>query len=111
MVTLVREPRNRYDPNAFRAEIDGHLVGYLRRHKAAELAPLLDRAGCQRLSVPGLLRGGSTRTPNVGCHVWLGRRLSPSGLSLPMDDDDPRWSVPWPLHELELKRLRVGGAR
>src|ERR1700749_1119528 len=41
-VELIREPRNRYDANALRAEVRGKHIGYLRKEIAAQLAPVLD---------------------------------------------------------------------
>jgi hypothetical protein len=40
---LVREPDNRYDRNAVRVLIHGHLVGYVPRDEAAEAQPWLKR--------------------------------------------------------------------
>src|SRR5947208_4852756 len=40
-VTIIREPENEYDRNAFRVEVDGTPVGHMRRHIAAQLAPVL----------------------------------------------------------------------
>jgi HIRAN domain len=92
-VCFVREPNNEYDRNAFRAEINGQLIGYLRREAAEQIAPTLDRARCARFTVAGVLRGGSVETPTVGCHVWLTRRTSPGpAITLP----DQSWIVPWP---------------
>lgn len=98
-VTLIRDPANPYDGNAFRAEVEGRHVGHLARHLAAQLAPPLDACGCARFEVCGLLRGGSHRAPNVGVHVWLDRRLCPGpeiiqrdtagrGVAWPPDDDE-----------------------
>jgi len=103
VVRCEREPNNRYDSNAIRAIVNGHHVGYLRRHLAAQLAPALDRGRCPVFVVPGLLRGGSTSAPNVGCHVWLGRPLEPDGLvfTLPSGDEDLEYLVPWPVNEWE----------
>src|SRR4051812_23621306 len=70
-VTLIREPGNRYDPNAVRAEVSGQLIGYLRRHLAAQLAGPLDGARCSSFVVPGVVRGGAARAKNIGCHIWL----------------------------------------
>lgn len=41
--TLVREPNNRYDPNAVAVQIDGKIVAHLTRAKAAAYKPVLDR--------------------------------------------------------------------
>ncbi len=96
-VEFVREPRNPYDGNAFRAEVGGYLVGHLRRHLAAQLASPLDSAGCSRFTVAGVVRGGSTSAPNLGVHVWLGRRLSPGPV---IEIADDAHEVPWPPREL-----------
>jgi hypothetical protein len=92
-VCFVREPDNEHDRNAFRAEMDGQLIGYLRREAAKQIAPVLDRARCARFTVAGVLRGGSVETPSVGCHVWLTRRTTP-GPAISLADD--AWIAPWP---------------
>jgi len=43
VAVLVREPENRYDPNAVKVVVNGYRVGYLRRVDAAAYAPMLDR--------------------------------------------------------------------
>jgi hypothetical protein len=101
VVRFVREPDNAYDRNAIRAEVMGHRVGYLRRHLAEQLAPALDRGRCTDFEVPGLLRGGSTRARNVGCHVWLNRCLRPRGLNIELPPEEPEWRVSWPIHDWE----------
>jgi hypothetical protein len=58
---LVREPDNRYDRNAFRAEVRGRHIGYLRAHVAEQLAGPLDGYGVRTFTVCGLIRGGSTK--------------------------------------------------
>src|SRR6476620_4820992 len=40
-VCLTREPDNQYDRNAWRAEVDGQLIGYMRREIAAQLSQTL----------------------------------------------------------------------
>lgn len=92
-VELVREPDNGHDVNAFRAEVQGRRVGYLRRMVAEQLAGPLDAVGCSSFTVAGVVRGGSMEAPNLGCHVWLGRRLTP-GPSVSFDDD--AYEVAWP---------------
>lgn len=74
--SLVREPANAYDSNAFRVEVGGELVGYLAREVAAQVAGIADRAGCRAMQVCAILRGGSTDYPDVGVHLWLDRRRS-----------------------------------
>jgi HIRAN domain len=104
-VTFVRDPRNAYDGNAFRAEVEGRLVGYLRRQLAEQLAPALDKARCRSFGVAGVIRGGSTRAPNLGCHVWLARRLTP-GPAIEFDGDE--WEVSWPPGMTGRTRRRSG---
>ena len=43
VAVLVREPDNRYDPNAVKVLVNGYHVGYLGRADAEAYAPLLDR--------------------------------------------------------------------
>lgn len=103
VVRLVREPRNPYDSNAIRAEVGGTCIGYLRRHLAGQIAPALDRSRVREFEVAGLLRGGSTSAPNVGCHIWLDRAMcSRVAITLPPDDE---WTVPWPLSGRERRQL------
>ncbi len=99
-VMFIREPTNAYDGNALRAEVGGELVGYLRRALAANLAGPLDQVRCSSFGVAGLIRGGSTTAPNLGCHVWIDRRVTP-GPKIELDMDD-EWSVAWPPHGGEL---------
>jgi hypothetical protein len=106
VVKLVREPRNPYDGNAFRAEVSGEHVGYLRRHLAAQLAGPADRAGLREVAVCGVIRGGATDAPNFGVHVWLNRTLTP-GVALELPDADEEWAVPWP----PLERASRGAAQ
>jgi len=75
-VTFCRERDNPYDRNAFRVEVAGRHIGYLARELAAVAAKPLDKAGCERFSVAGIIRGGSTRAPSLGVHIWERRRLS-----------------------------------
>jgi hypothetical protein len=103
-VTFVREPDNGYDSNAFRADVNGRHVGYLRRHVAEQLARPLDANGVRTFTVCGFIRGGSTQAPNLGVHIWLDRSLTP-GLNLmvpPEQEEAPEWLVPWPPREREV---------
>jgi hypothetical protein len=102
-VAFVREPDNPQDANAFRAEVEGRQVGYLRRHLAVQLAEPCDRADVRAFEVCGLVRGGSTQTGSLGVHVWLDRTLTPGlTLAVPPEDEDRDWAVPWPPHESEV---------
>lgn len=101
-ILFVRERENRYDSNAFRAEIQGRRIGYLRREIAAELTPALDRA----VRVLRRMRhrpGGSTGAPNLGFHVWLGKRVT---LGPIIEMDDVPWQMPWPPNGWETARFR-----
>jgi HIRAN domain len=97
-VRFVREPNNPYDANALRAEVNGLLVGYLRRHIAAQAAPALDRFGCVEFSVCGIIRGGQPDAPNIGVHIWLGRRTT-AGPEFNLLDQ--AGEVAWPPHDHE----------
>jgi HIRAN domain len=44
-VVLVREPGNKFDPNAVMVWIDGKHVGYIPSKDAAALAPFIDQTG------------------------------------------------------------------
>jgi hypothetical protein len=44
-VVLVREPDNKFDPNAVMVWIDGKHVGYIPSKDAAALAPFIDQTG------------------------------------------------------------------
>jgi len=92
-VWFVREADNRYDENAFRAEVDGRLVGYLPRHIAAQLAGVLDEAKCSRFVVCGIMRGGSLKAEDIGVHIWPGRRPAPGPVLTLLDDAG---AVKWP---------------
>lgn len=99
-VAIIREPTNTYDSNAFRAEVDGRHIGYLARHIAAQLSGPLDAVGCGRFEVCGILRGGSEDAPDIGVHVWLGRRLSPGPEIMQRDEGG---LVSWPPYDGEGK--------
>ncbi len=108
MVTIIREATNTYDSNAFRAEVDGRHVGYLARHIAAQLSGPLDAVGCGRFEVCGVLRGGSVDAPNIGIHVWLGRRLSPGPEIMQRDVGG---LVSWPPYDDEGKETASNSGR
>jgi hypothetical protein len=92
-VVFVREKNNRFDKNAFRAEVNGRHIGYLPRHIAAQLAGPLDKGRCASFAVCGVMRGGSLKAPNIGVHVWLNRRPGPGPLLSHADDAG---AVKWP---------------
>ena len=93
--TLIREPENQHDRNAVRVEVDGRLVGYVRRDMASSVGPWMDKAGLSSFVLCGLIRGGATRAKTIGIHVWTDRRLSPGPeMSLKGDVDTVR--VSWP---------------
>jgi HIRAN domain len=46
-VTMVREPKNKYDPNAVMVWIDGKHVGYIPSKTNAPLAAFIDQTGEQ----------------------------------------------------------------
>jgi hypothetical protein len=70
---LVREPDNKYDPNAVAVMIYGRLVGYLSRGDAADLTDTLDELADdgQFLACPARLTGGTRDKPNHGVVVEI----------------------------------------
>jgi HIRAN domain len=92
-VDLTREPSNQYDRNAIAATVDGELVGYLRRHIAAQVAPALDKHKIRTVQVCGVIRGGSRKGDMLGCHLWIDRRPV-EGPALSMADQTH--VVSWP---------------
>ena len=98
---LRREPRNPADKNAIRVEVGGELVGYLARELSEQMSPVLDKFNCREFAVAGIIRGGSSRAPSLGVHLWLGRRLSP-GPNIQLDDTLTEQFLPaWPPWEGE----------
>lgn len=69
---LVREPTNRYDPNAIQVTIGGRPVGYLSREDAVAYGPVLDAlANLGRLAAPAAhIKGGWAR--EGGRHASFG---------------------------------------
>ncbi len=57
-VTLRCEPRNDHDRNAIRVEVLGLHVGYIARHGAAKLSPMLQRSNRGVVECQGLVVGG-----------------------------------------------------
>ena len=79
---LIRDRFNPADPDTIRVEVEGRLVGRLRRGAAAALAPALDRARCPIVTVCAVVRGGAA--PAV--YLWPERRLS-DGPDIALPDD------------------------
>lgn len=99
VVTFVRESQNPHDSNAIRALVALDQVGFMAKEIAAQLSPLLDRAGCSEFGLAGLIRGGSHDFQNLGVHVWPTRRLTPA----PIIDIEPSagFQVRWPPQQWE----------
>lgn len=92
-VVFIREPTNRYDSNAWRAEVDGLHVGYAARHIAAQLTQGFEPYGLTSFTVCGVIRGGSLDAPNIGVHIWPDRRPCPGPEIRQIDD---ALGVSWP---------------
>jgi hypothetical protein len=85
IVTFRREPDNPFDRNAIMAIVDGRQVGYVNRHRAAELAPLVDSARVEEFQLAGVILGGfidpGSEWPvrySFGVFVWPEKRISPA---------------------------------
>jgi hypothetical protein len=83
VVTFQREPDNPYDVNAIMAVVDGRQVGYVNRHRASEVAPVMDAADLQEFQLAGVILGGfidaDREWPNrysFGVFVWLDKRIT-----------------------------------
>jgi HIRAN domain len=68
---LLPEPDNRYDANAIRVLVDGHLVGYLSREDAAVYLPGLLRLMASgpaggHIALEGQIVGGGPRDDGIG---------------------------------------------
>ena len=88
-VRLVREPTNRFDPNAIGVWLDEGQVGYLNRDDAAELAGHLD-IGREYESILHCIRGGVPGARHYGCRIsiaWDGAKSHPFQ---PLDDEQIR---------------------
>lgn len=82
MTQLVREPRNKYDRNAVRVDIDGRTVGYVPREDAPSLHHVLDHlashgypATCRAYLRGGWDRGRDDRG-SIGCVLDLAQPLA-----------------------------------
>mgnify|MGYP003508773870 FL=1 len=70
VLTLVREPDNRYDARAVRVEWQGHKIGYVPRRENADVARFMD--GGQTL-VARIVRLAEVRDPwsRVRCEILV----------------------------------------
>jgi hypothetical protein len=71
-LTLQRQPDNPYDPNAIAVMAGRHVIGFIPRADAAQIAPLLDAGELYRAQLHELT-GGMPDYPNFGakvCIVW-----------------------------------------
>lgn len=80
-VTLVREPGNRFDPNAVQVWIDGVRVGYVPKTQNAVLAKFIDTTG-QLFSHPTTVASDSAvletvMTKSVKARVHKGNNTYP----------------------------------
>lgn len=78
---IIREPENKYDSNAVRAEINGRTVGYIPRELAPSFHQLLSygKSIDKRIFVP--------------CRVWISDSEDSYG-SVSLDIDDPNSALP-----------------
>lgn len=68
---LVREPENRFDPNAIRVENQqGDQIGYFNSRMAKHLAPVLDKGGEYQVLVSSLTGG---KNKNLGVNILVNR--------------------------------------
>lgn len=63
---LVREPDNRYDPDAVRIDWNGHKLGYLPRVQNAAASQMLDRGETLTARIATLKRPGSAVAEDGG---------------------------------------------
>ena len=70
-VTLIREPDNRYDPNAIRVECDLGQIGYIPAETALNnLASEMDR-GCEVTAIISDITGGEPGKPTRGVNLEI----------------------------------------
>jgi hypothetical protein len=73
MLQMIREPDNRYDPNAILVQSFQGAIGYVCSRDAAEIAPWMDRGERVATFVSSIAGGPERGKPDYG--VWL-RALS-----------------------------------
>ena len=74
--TLIRDPRNKYDPNAVEVRIRGALAGYLPREIAAAWSARLAEAEARGLTVRANAHvwyrwAHDERKPGAWVHLWM----------------------------------------
>jgi len=84
--TLVRDPRNQYDPNAVEVRIRGALAGYLPREMAAAWSARLAEADARGLTVRAKAHvwyrwARNESRPGAYVHLWIDDK--PPGLPPP----------------------------
>ncbi|MCF6095420.1 HIRAN domain-containing protein [Thermovorax subterraneus] len=103
-VTLVREPNNKYDPNAIRVEVEGLHVGYIAKEFAAKLAFVMDLLNVTSFQVAGVIRGGSFAAPTLGVHIWLNKRITKGPVIEITNALRQSYQVPWPPSDKEINK-------
>ena len=88
LAEIIREPENKFDPNAVRVEIDSRTVGYIPRKEAPSFHPLLNYAESINKRI------------FVSCRVWVSDK-NESFASVSLDIDDPNSS----LHQLKRRQM------
>lgn len=73
-VEFRRDPENPYDRNAVGVWVGSHRVGFLAKELAADVAPVLDRAGVTSFTLAG--RIADVEGESVYVDVWPERRLT-----------------------------------
>lgn len=69
VLSLVREPTNRFDPNAIAVYAGKNRIGYIPRKKNAVLCQFIDQEGEPQMAMDGApkaIRGKFVRSPNSG---------------------------------------------
>ena len=82
-VTFRREADNPFDGNAIMALVEGRQVGYIGRHRAAQIAKIIDAVGLAEFQLAGVIIGGfldrdarRLERHSFGVFVWLDKRIS-----------------------------------
>ena len=81
LAELIREPENKFDSNAVRAEINGRTVGYIPREEAPSFHALLSYGGSINKRI------------FVSSRVWVSNEEDSYG-SVTLDIDDPNSALP-----------------